>query len=56
MVLCGGHGPFAWGKDADKAVYNGTVLEEICKMALNTKILNPNLLISSSFPVFHLFY
>lgn len=42
MVLCGGHGPFAWGKDADKAVYNGTVLEEICKMALNTRILNPN--------------
>ena len=25
MVLCGGHGPFAWGKNADKAVYNGTV-------------------------------
>ena len=41
MVLCGGHGPFAWGKDADKAVYNGTVLEEICKMALNTLTLNP---------------
>ena len=49
MVLCGGHGPFAWGKNgndavhnADKAVYNGTVLEEICKMALNTLTLNPN--------------
>ena len=41
MVLCGGHGPFAWGKNADKAVYNGTVLEEICKMALNTLTLNP---------------
>ena len=41
MVLCGGHGPFAWGKNADKAVYNGTVLEEICKMALNTLALNP---------------
>ncbi|MDY2839840.1 MAG: L-ribulose-5-phosphate 4-epimerase AraD [Treponema sp.] len=41
MVLCGGHGPFAWGKNADKAVYNGTVLEEICKMALNTLLLNP---------------
>lgn len=36
MVLCGGHGPFAWGESAEKAVYNGTVLEEICKMALNT--------------------
>lgn len=41
MVLCGGHGPFAWGKNADKAVYNGTVLEEICKMALNTLAINP---------------
>ena len=41
MVLCGGHGPFAWGKTAEKAVYNGTVLEEICKMALNTLALNP---------------
>ena len=41
MVLCGGHGPFAWGKNADKAVYNGTVMEEICKMAFNTIALNP---------------
>lgn len=41
MVLCGGHGPFAWGETAEKSVYNGTVLEEICKMALNTLILNP---------------
>lgn len=42
MVLCGGHGPFCWGKDAKKAVYNATVLEEICKMAINTLIINPN--------------
>ncbi len=42
MVLCGGHGPFAWGKNGEKAVYNGTVLEEICKMALNTILINPN--------------
>lgn len=41
MVLCGGHGPFAWGTTADKAVYNGTVLEEICKMALCTLAINP---------------
>ena len=40
-VLCKNHGPFAWGKNADKAVYNGTVLEEICKMAFNTLALNP---------------
>ena len=42
MVLCGGHGPFAWGKTAEKAVYNGTVLEEICKMAFNTISLKPD--------------
>ncbi len=42
MILCGGHGPFCWGKDAEKAVYNATVLEEICKMAINTLIINPN--------------
>ena len=42
MVLCGGHGPFAWGETAAKSVYNGTVMEEICKMALNTLALNPN--------------
>lgn len=41
MVLVGGHGPFAWGTDAAKAVYNGAVLEEICKMALNTVLINP---------------
>lgn len=41
MVLCGGHGPFAWGETAAKAVYNGTVLEEICKMALNTLMIDP---------------
>lgn len=42
MVLCGGHGPFCWGKNAEKAVYNATVLEEICKMAINTLMINPN--------------
>lgn len=41
MVLVAGHGPFCWGKTADKAVYNGAVLEEICKMALYTLQVNP---------------
>lgn len=41
MVLVGGHGPFAWGTNADKAVYNAAVLEEVCKMALNTLLINP---------------
>lgn len=41
MVLVGGHGPFAWGTDAAKSVYNAAVMEEVCRMALNTLLLNP---------------
>jgi|SRR5699024_7697015 len=40
-VLVSGHGPFAWGVDAIKAVENAVVLEETCKMAYNTLTLNP---------------
>lgn len=40
-ILCQNHGPFTWGKDADQAVYNAVVLEEVAKMALNTEIINP---------------
>ena len=40
-VLCKNHGPFTWGKDADQAVYNAVVLEEVSKMALNTELINP---------------
>ena len=40
-VLCKNHGPFTWGKDADQAVYNAVVLEEVAKMALNTELINP---------------
>jgi L-ribulose-5-phosphate 4-epimerase len=42
MVLVAGHGPFTWGKDAAASVYNGAVLEEVCKMAHITLLLNPN--------------
>ncbi|EON77988.1 L-ribulose-5-phosphate 4-epimerase [Lunatimonas lonarensis] len=42
MVLIGNHGPFTWGKDAEKAVYNSRVLEEIAKMAYLTRQINPN--------------
>lgn len=41
MVLVGGHGPFAWGSSAAKAVYNGAVLEEIARMAFLTRQINP---------------
>jgi L-ribulose-5-phosphate 4-epimerase len=42
MVLVAGHGPFAWGKTADKAVYHGVVLEELAKMASITLSLDPH--------------
>jgi L-ribulose-5-phosphate 4-epimerase len=41
MVLVAGHGPFTWGKSADKAVYHAVVLEELAKMASITQQLNP---------------
>jgi L-ribulose-5-phosphate 4-epimerase len=41
MILVAGHGPFSWGVSAEKAIYSAIVLEEICKMALYTRILNP---------------
>ncbi len=35
-VLVNNHGPFTWGKDADQAVHNAVVLEEVAKMAYHT--------------------
>ncbi|HDR1023057.1 TPA: L-ribulose-5-phosphate 4-epimerase, partial [Pasteurella multocida] len=42
-VLVHSHGPFAWGTDADNAVHNAVVLEEIGYMNLFTRQLRPNL-------------
>jgi len=39
-VLVNNHGPFAWGTDADNAVHNAVVLEEVAKMAFRTLMLN----------------
>ncbi|MBS4200482.1 L-ribulose-5-phosphate 4-epimerase [Bacillus sp. FJAT-49732] len=41
-VLVSGHAPFNWGKNADEAVHNAVVLEEVAKMALHTIQLNQN--------------
>ena len=41
MVLIGNHGPFTWGADAEKAVYNSKILEELAKMAFITLEINP---------------
>ncbi len=39
-VLCKNHGPFTWGKDADEAVHNAVVLEEVARMARLTEVIN----------------
>lgn len=41
MVLVACHGPFTWGKDPAKAVYNAVVLEEMAKMAFLTLQIDP---------------
>jgi L-ribulose-5-phosphate 4-epimerase len=41
MVLVAGHGPFTWGKTAEKAVYHAVVLEELAKMASITRAISP---------------
>ena len=40
-VLVNSHGPFTWGKDADEAVHNAGVLEELACMAWHATQLNP---------------
>ena len=40
-MLTTSHGPFAWGKDADEAVYHAVVLEEVARMSLLTEQINP---------------
>lgn len=42
-VLVNQHAPFTWGKNANDAVHNAVVLEEVAKMAYRSLILNPEL-------------
>jgi L-ribulose-5-phosphate 4-epimerase len=42
-ILCANHGPFSWGKDANEAVHNAVVLEEVAKMAYRCEVLNPQI-------------
>ncbi|OSM97751.1 ribulose phosphate epimerase [Lonsdalea populi] len=39
-VVAYGHAPFCWGKNAEEAVHNAVVLEEVAAMALATRRLN----------------
>lgn len=41
-VLCQNHGPFTWGENCAAAVHNAVVLEEVAKMALLTRVINPD--------------
>ena len=43
-VLVRNHGPFTWGTDADNAVHNAVVLEEVAKMAFISSTLHLNTL------------
>lgn len=42
-VLVHSHGPFSWGKDANNAVHNAVVLEEVAFMAWHSLINKSNL-------------
>jgi L-ribulose-5-phosphate 4-epimerase len=40
-VLVASHGPFTWGRSAAEAVHHMAVLEEVARMALGTRLLDP---------------
>ncbi|MBJ7220979.1 MULTISPECIES: L-ribulose-5-phosphate 4-epimerase [unclassified Brenneria] len=42
-VLVNAHGPFTWGNDADNAVHNAVVLEEVAYMGMFSRQLTPEL-------------
>lgn len=42
-VLVKNHGPFSWGKNAQDAVHNAVVMEQVGKMAYIAYGVNPNL-------------
>jgi L-ribulose-5-phosphate 4-epimerase len=41
MILVAGHGPFAWGESALKAVHCAAALEEVARMAILTLEIDP---------------
>lgn len=42
-VIVNSHGPFSWGKDADDAVHNSVVMEEVAMMALQAEQINSDI-------------
>ena len=51
-VLVKNHGPFTWGLDADDAVHNAVVLEEVAKMAFLAMAINKDFIGANSNPYF----
>lgn len=47
-VLVKSHGPFTWGENAENAVHNAVVLEELSMMAYYTEALGNNIQIQSA--------
>jgi len=41
-ILVRGHAPFCWGKSPREAAHHAGVLENVAKLALMTRLLNPN--------------
>lgn len=41
-ILVKNHGPFAWGRDADEAVYHAAVLEQVARLSVLTETINPD--------------
>lgn len=41
-IVVKNHGPFAWGKSPENAVYNAVVMEKVAEMDLKTLLLNPS--------------
>ncbi len=42
-VLVKNHGPFSWGTDAEEAIHNAVVMEEVAKIAYQTLALTPGI-------------
>lgn len=54
-VLVKNHGPFSWGKNADEAVHNAVVLEQVAKMAHIAYQVNPELTMNNNLIQKHFF-
>jgi len=54
-VLVKNHGPFSWGNDAEDAVHNAIVMEQIAKMAFIAHLINPELTMNEELIKKHFF-